>query len=168
MNLGKYSSGLNSITFLFIHFQGKSWSNGSNETLLWLKPTLLWPYKELSKMGPFELSWATVGLWPALSPWMGYLLEPASHQVCCTWRVTETQHVPGQYVIPWGLLLLLLGRAKASKVRISLTSDGNLSQVSWLALPISVCTHAPCHVLLQTWEKCCFFRFLSTLDIEVS
>lgn len=43
---------------------------------LWLKPTLLWPYKQWSKMSP----WSSSGLqwlWPVTSLWVGPLREPS-------------------------------------------------------------------------------------------
>lgn len=157
-NLGNYSPCLNGTTFLLSHFQRKcqpklwpAWK------LLWLKPTLLWPYKQLSKMRPFELSWAAAGCDQPLP-----LCGASQSQTALGFAVCGNL----QTIEAWPLHPS--GDAKASKVSVSLTSEGIFFPGTLPALTPSVCVHAPVYMPWQIWEKCCFLRCLRTLDNSVS
>lgn len=68
---------------------------GQDETLLWLKPTFLQPYKQQSKMRLFEFSW-TAGSCDQQSP-SESLSEQANSQICCTRRIAKQWLILGWY-----------------------------------------------------------------------
>lgn len=139
------------------------------QTLSWLKPTVLWSYKQQSKVEPFELSWTTVSLWPAV------------------WESQRQQTL--RFCVLWGLMKHEMSWVYAHSSRPDPFPAGKFSGISsgnsflqsenftdlwgeffrdYHACTISVCAHAPVRMLQQIWEKCCFHRCLSTLDIKVS
>lgn len=126
--------------------EGANPNCGRDETLLWLKLTLLWPYQKQSKR---ESLWALLGhrgLWPPVSLWGG-LSEAANPQICSAWRIAGTQCVPGRY--PHS------SRSDPSPGRRckSIWSE-DFTDLWWeffkgtlFALTVSVFVHAPEHML---------------------
>lgn len=98
----------------------------------------MWPYKQWSEMRPFELSWTAVGCDQ----------QPSSEGRASQSFQTHMFHMLGGLsnndqswaVTHWHSTLCLSGDAKASKMSISLTSEGNFLQVPCLHwLFISMC-----------------------------
>lgn len=154
-SLGKYSSGLNGIMFLFSHFQRKC------KPKLWLR----------CKHCP---DWSPLSCDPInSSPRWSRLSSPgpqwACDQQCGSLRDSKpsgsvyfedwwNMKCPGSILTPQDLILFLLGNSQefpqeilSCKVRISLTSEGNFSEITMPALFPSV--HMPLCVCYSKSER---------------
>lgn len=115
---------------------------------LGLKPTVLWPYKQWSKVRPFELFWTA----EAVTSNSGLSARELSSSLHSENPWTKTNlwlRPPVLEARP----LACWEDAKASEMSISLPLQGIFCRYPVQTLYVSV--HASVHTLWQMWEKCC-------------
>lgn len=134
---------------------GLNW--GQDGKLLWLKPPLLWHYKQWSKVRLFELSSgaAPQGLWAAPPSGRG-LSEPDNTQACQIWRTSSKQQwwFLSSHPTPQGSALSPLKRCKGMQSDYCTEFKGIFSQVYLEQTPY-VWVHASVKMLEQIHKEGC-------------
>lgn len=128
---------------------------GQDETLLWLKPTLLQAYKQQPKKCP----WSSPGLQQAITSNLP-LREMPLRALCMEdhWNKLYPVYANSSRPNP-----LRIRKCKSIQSEYFIDLWGEFFTGTLLALAFPVCVHAP--VLQQNREKYCFLRCLTTLGI---